>query len=122
MDFSPHMIHLGELNHTPLGDLRIAVSDVGLVAVEWADAQPKMYAYLLRLKLPVEQNQRQVQPYAKEIREYLRGKRHKFTFSIDWATLHPFQRKMLKVVYEIPYGETRTYADIAAQIGHPNAY
>lgn len=116
------MIYLGELNHTPLGDLRIAASDVGLVAVEWADAQPKMYAYLLRLKQPVEQAQTHIQPYAKEIREYLKGKRRAFTFVIDWDTMRPFQIKMLKIVYNIPYGETRTYAEIAEQIGHPNAY
>ncbi|NJN79318.1 MAG: MGMT family protein [Anaerolineales bacterium] len=29
---------------------------------------------------------------------------------------------MLKLVYEIPYGELRTYADIAIEMGHPNAY
>lgn len=122
MDSSSRMIYLGELNHTALGDFRLAASDLGLVAVEWADAQPQLYAYLLRLKRPVEQDQKRIQPYAKELREYLKGRRREFTFDIDWSTLRPFQRKMLKAVYEIPYGETRTYAEIAAQIGHPHAY
>jgi methylated-DNA-[protein]-cysteine S-methyltransferase len=56
------------------------------------------------------------------LREYLKGKRRDFTFAIDWSTLKPFQLKTLKAVYAIPYGETQTYADIAIQIGHPNAY
>ncbi len=115
-------IYLGELNNTPLGDLRIAVSALGLVAVEWAESQPKLADYLQRLKNPVEPNQKMIQPYAKELGEYLKGKRRDFTFAIDWATLKPFQLKALKAVFSIPYGETRTYADIAMQIGHPNAY
>ena len=41
-------LYLGELNHTAVGDLRIAVSDQGLVAVEWADSQPDFDSYLLQ--------------------------------------------------------------------------
>lgn len=44
------------------------------------------------------------------------------SFPIDWSALHPFQRAVLQAVYAIPYGETRTYADIAAQIGREHAY
>ena len=115
-------IYLGELNKTPLGDLRIAASDLGLVAVEWVDSESRLFAYLFRLKRAVEQSQKTIHPYAKELGEYLKGKRRDFTFAIDWSTLKPFQLKALKVVYAIPYGETLTYADIAMQIGRPNAY
>jgi methylated-DNA-[protein]-cysteine S-methyltransferase len=114
-------IYLGELNNTPLGDLRLAASVLGLVAVEWAESQPELDDYLQRLKNPVEPNQKMIQPYAKELLEYLKGKRRDFTFAIDWAALKPFQLKALKAVFSIPYGETRTYANIAMQIGHPNA-
>lgn len=122
MAFPTLKIYTGELNHTPLGDLRFAVSALGLVAIEWAGAQPRLDAYLLRLQAPVEPNQKMIQPYTKEMAEYLKGKRRDFTFAIDWSTLKPFQLKTLKAVYAIPYGETRTYAEIAMQIGHPNAY
>ncbi len=115
-------IYIGELNGTPLGDLRIAASDLGLVAVEWVDSQPELFAYLLRLKRSIEHGQKMIHPYAKELGEYLKGKRHEFTFAIDWSTLKPFQRKALKAVYAIPYGETKTYAEIAAEIGRPHAY
>lgn len=121
MDSSSRTIYLGELNDTPLGDFRLAASNLGLVAVEWADSQIELDDYLRRLKHPLEYSQKHIRPYAKELREYINGKRHQFTFAIDWATLRPFQRLALKAVYEIPYGETRTYAEIAAQIGHPNA-
>ncbi len=121
MTFSPFNIYLGELNNTPLGDLRIAACALGLVAVEWADSQPELDRYLFRLQRPVETNQKMIQPYAKELSEYLNGKCREFTFAIDWSIFKSFQMKTLKAVYAIPYGETQTYTDIAMQIGHPNA-
>ena len=122
MTFSPHKIYLGELNNTPLGDLRIAASDLGLVAVEWADSQRELDRYLFRLNRLLEQNQKKIQIYAKELDEYLKGKRSNFTFKIDWSIFKPFQLITLKAVYAIPYGKTQTYGDIAMQIGHPDAY
>lgn len=119
---SPLKIYLGELNDTPLGDFRLAASDLGLVAVEWADAQPELDAYLQKLKRPFELNQKKIAPYSKELREYLNGKRHTFTIPIDWTLFTPFQRESLQAVFRIPYGETRTYIDIAREIDRPQAY
>jgi len=107
---------IGELNRTPLGDLRIAVSDLGLVAVEWANAQPDFDSYLLQSNAEV------VAPYAAELREYLEGKRRAFTFPINWSIFRPFQKEALQEVFKIPYGETRTYSEIAAEINRPLAY
>ena len=59
------------------------------------------------------------QSYVKELGEYIKGKRREFTFPIDWSSLRPFQLKTLKIVFAIPYGETRTYADVAVQIKPP---
>jgi methylated-DNA-[protein]-cysteine S-methyltransferase len=122
MTFSSGKIYFGELNNSALGDLRLAASELGLVAVEWANSQPELDRYLFRLQRPIEPNQKMIQPYAKELNEYLEGKRREFTFAIDWSIFKSFQMKTLKAVYAIPYGETQTYADIAMQIGHPNAY
>jgi methylated-DNA-[protein]-cysteine S-methyltransferase len=109
-------VYMGELNHTPLGDLRIAVSDLGLVAVEWANAQPDFDSYLLQSNADV------VAPYAIELREYLEGKRRTFTFPINWSIFRPFQKEALQEVFKIPYGETRTYSEIAVEIHRPFAY
>ena len=118
---APLPIYIGELNNTPLGDLRLAASDFGLVAVEWADSQLHFDAYLQRLKRPIEPNERKIAPYVKEIREYLEGTRHAFTIPIDWTLFRPFQREALQAVFRIPYSEIRTYHDIAIQLGKPNA-
>jgi methylated-DNA-[protein]-cysteine S-methyltransferase len=114
-------IYIGELNGTYLGDLRLAASDLGLVAVEWADSQLQFDAYLERLKRPIEPNPKKLAPYLRELREYLNGKRNAFTIPIDWSLFRPFQRDALQAVYRIPYGETTTYRDIALEIGRPNA-
>ena len=114
-------LYIGELNGTPIGDLRLATSDFGLVAVEWADSQSQFDSYLQRLKRPIQPNAKKIAPYAKELREFLNGKRSAFTIPIDWSLFRPFQREALQAVFRIPYGETCTYHDIAIEIGRPNA-
>jgi len=115
-------MYIGELNRTPLGDFRIAASDFGLVAVEWADSQPEFDAYVARLNRPVVEDAKRIKPYVKELAEYIEGKRHAFTIPVDWTLLTPFQREALQAVFRIPYGETRTYLDIARQINRPPAF
>lgn len=55
-----------------------------------------------------------------QIREYLDGKRQQFDFPY---VLHgtEFQKKSWRALCEIPYGQTRTYREIATAIGNPNA-
>ena len=121
-EHDPNPIYIGELNGTPLGDLRLAASDFGLVAIEWADSQPALDAYLARLKHPIQPDAKRIKPYARELAEYLNGKRTAFTIPVDWTFFTPFQREALQAVYRIPYGETRTYIDIAREINRPLAY
>jgi methylated-DNA-[protein]-cysteine S-methyltransferase len=109
-------IHLGELNHTPVGDLRLAASDQGLIAVEWARSQPDFDSYLLN------SDTEWIAPYADQLQEYFTGGRREFTFPIDWSIFRPFQKQALQRVFQIPYGETRTYAEIAVEIHRPRAY
>ena len=115
-------IYLGELNQTPLGDLRLAASDLGLLAVEWAHSQPELDAFLARLDRPTQPNDRILAPYIKQLSDYLNRKRRTFTIPIDWTIFTPFQREALQAIFRIPYGETRTYIDIAREVGRPLAY
>ena len=109
-------IYFGELNGTPVGDLRLAVSDQGLIAVEWANTQPDFDSYLRPFEEDV------IAPYADQLWEYLEGKRHEFTFQINWSIFRPFQKEALQRVFRIPYGQTRTYAEIALEMNRPFAY
>jgi methylated-DNA-[protein]-cysteine S-methyltransferase len=112
----PFPLHIGELNSTPVGDLRLAASEHGLVAVEWADSQPDFDSYLLH------SDPEAVALYATELREYFAGERRAFNFPIDWSIFRSFQREALQRVFRIPYGETRTYMEIAIDMDRPRAY
>ncbi|KAF0109344.1 MAG: methylated-DNA-protein-cysteine S-methyltransferase [Anaerolineaceae bacterium] len=115
-------LYIGELKGTPIGDLWLAVSDLGLAAVEWGKSQAEFEAWLTkRFKRTVEYKPKRVAQAASELHQYLKGKRRHFTLVIDWTLLRPFQQAALRATYEIPYGETRTYKEIAGQIGRPHA-
>ena len=55
-----------------------------------------------------------------ELREYFSGERKTFTVPVK-QTGTPFQMSVWQALRDIPYGETRTYKDIAIAIGRPNA-
>lgn len=57
---------------------------------------------------------------AREIGEYFEGKRRAFAVPTAAAGT-PFQQAVWNALKEIPYGETRSYGEIARQIGHPRA-
>lgn len=58
---------------------------------------------------------------AREVREYLCGRRAFFTVPWDLAALAPFARRVLEVTAQIPYGEVRTYRWVAERLGAPAA-
>lgn len=58
--------------------------------------------------------------YASQLQEYFRGQRTTFDLPLDMRGT-PFQRAVWKALSDIPYGETRSYSDIAAEIGKPAA-
>lgn len=57
---------------------------------------------------------------ATELKEYFLGQRRDFSFAIQLEGT-PFQQSVWKVLRAIPYGETRTYGQIAQAIGNPKA-
>ena len=115
-------LYIGQTGETSLGWFWLAVSDLGLVAVEWGQTREEFEAYLSRrFKRTVKYAPQHVRQAARQLKEYLSGRRRAFTLVIDWTVLRPFQRSALHATYEIPYGETRTYKEIAGLIGRPHA-
>ena len=53
--------------------------------------------------------------------KYLKGELKRFNCRLDFRGT-PFQKKVWSQLMKIPYGETRSYADIARAIGHPKAF
>jgi methylated-DNA-[protein]-cysteine S-methyltransferase len=61
-----------------------------------------------------------LQEAGRELLEYLEGKRTIFEVPIQYEGTE-FQQRVWKALCEIPYGETRTYGEIAAKINNPKA-
>ncbi|KGI69267.1 methylated-DNA--[protein]-cysteine S-methyltransferase [Mycolicibacterium rufum] len=55
-----------------------------------------------------------------QLEEYFRGERLDFDLELDMVGT-AFQRRVWEALRTIPYGETRSYGEIAAQIGSPGA-
>ena len=59
---------------------------------------------------------------AADLRRYFAGQPVDFSrYDVDWEPYTPFERAVLRATRNIPYGETRTYGEIAAAIGKPDA-
>lgn len=57
----------------------------------------------------------------RQLGEYAAGRLNRFSIRIDWSVLRPFQQRVLQLTCDIPYGETRTYKELAMLLGNPQA-
>ena len=119
---------------SPVGPLFLAASGCGLVALEF-DARPpgqpmvrpnprdlrdesdcrKIRAFRF------EESATAMQAYVQQLNEYFAGQRREFSFALDLRGT-AFQRACWRALLAIPYGETRSYADIARAVGRPRGF
>jgi methylated-DNA-[protein]-cysteine S-methyltransferase len=102
---------------SPVGRLRLVGSDRGLAAILWANDDPR------RVPLNIV-GENETHPVlveaARQLAEYFAGDRKAFDLKLDLGGTD-FQQKVWRALLTIPFGETRSYAQIAEQIGHPDA-
>ena len=122
-DMERFPILTGNIRTVRLGEVWVAFSEHGLVTVDFSVSRAAFEAAVWKqTRSKVEYAPGQVIKAARQIKEYLEGRRRIFDLKIDWSVLtSDFQRAALRAVFSIPYGQTRTYAQIAARIGHPDA-
>lgn len=100
---------------THCGDLLVAIDERGLVHVDFVTG--------LR-PLPNMQDWRQdgeaLAPFLAEFEAYFAGRLQRFTLPLA-ARGTAFQQAVWRALCDIPYGETRSYGDIARAIGKPSA-
>jgi O-6-methylguanine DNA methyltransferase len=115
---------------SPVGPLFLAASDKGLVALEFearlpgqqsVRPNPRNLREESRQKVAFEESPDLIHPYEAQLEEYFSGRRREFTFPLDLRGTD-FQLACWRALSDIPYGETRTYADIARTIGKPHAF
>jgi len=109
---------------TPLGTFHAAATDRGLALLMLPGTTEKEFESTLKKLYPdCERSTGGVvlDKTEYEINAYLAGSLTRFTVEVDW-TGTPFSRQVLKEVSRIPYGETRTYGEVASKIGKPKAF
>lgn len=102
---------------SPVGKLTLIATDKGLAAILWENDDPAR----VRVKAMIKNDRHPVLRAAeRQLKDYFAGKRRAFALDLDFdGTV--FQKKVWNALLAIPFGETRSYADIARKIGKPKA-
>ncbi|MEN3950504.1 methylated-DNA--[protein]-cysteine S-methyltransferase [Iodidimonas sp. SYSU 1G8] len=102
---------------TPVGRLTLVAGGKGLRAILWQNDDPG------RVKIgPVTEDDHHpvLVETRRQLDEYFAGRRTRFDLALDFIGTD-FQKRVWAALLTIPYGETRTYAEIAAALGRPSA-
>ena len=102
---------------SPVGRLKLVASERGLAAILWENDDAKR----VRLApLREDKNHPVLRETERQLNDYFAGKLKKFSLKFDFAGTD-FQKEVWRALAAIPFGETRSYRDIARQIGRPKA-
>ncbi|WP_180094417.1 MULTISPECIES: methylated-DNA--[protein]-cysteine S-methyltransferase [unclassified Acinetobacter] len=103
--------------NSPVGQLKLVAHETALVAVLWENENPNR----VRLAALVEDRQHPILlKTAQQLNEYFAGKRQQFDLPLDFEGTE-FQQQVWQALLTIPFGETRSYKQIAEQIGNVKA-
>jgi methylated-DNA-[protein]-cysteine S-methyltransferase len=107
---------------SPIGPLFVAASTRGLAEISFDDDPEGHLERLARIAGPaVLRSPRAVDLAHRELDEYFAGRRRAFDLALDLRMLAPFTVSVLEQLARVPYGETTTYGELAARVGHPRA-
>ena len=102
---------------SPVGELKLVASDAGLTAILWENDD----ADRVRIGPMVEdRNDPILVTAARELAAYFAGTLTRFSVPLDFHGTD-FQKSVWAALLTIPFGETRSYGEIARQIGRPSA-
>ncbi|HCV41084.1 methylated-DNA--[protein]-cysteine S-methyltransferase [Pseudomonas vlassakiae] len=102
---------------SPVGTLTLVARGERLAAVLWEEERENR----VRLgELHRDDRHPTLRETARQLGEYFAGTRQRFELALDFAGTE-FQRQVWAALLTIPFGQTRSYRDIACQIGNPGA-
>jgi O-6-methylguanine DNA methyltransferase len=115
------LVHTAQIE-TPAGGLRIASTERGLAYVELPHASGRGLEGWLRRRpdLRAAPGFAPNRAAAVQLVEYFEGKRTVFDLPLDLRGT-AFQLAVWRALLAIPYGETRSYAEVAQVVGRPAA-
>jgi len=110
-----------QLDNTPIGPISFAAGDRGLQRVAFTPLPALRQGLAQQDAPPSLAGFETVQNLLVELNAYLHGLQRVFSVRVDWEVLAGFQRQVLQLTAEIPYGQVFTYAEIAQKLGKPGA-
>jgi methylated-DNA-[protein]-cysteine S-methyltransferase len=115
-------VGVGHLD-SPIGSLFVAATNAGVVRIGLAtEPEDELLDELAEEISPrVLSAPRRVDRARRELDEYFAGARRDFDVPLDWSLARAFRREVLEELVKVPYGETTTYAELAADAGRPRA-
>jgi len=109
---------------SPLGPLLAAASSQHIVLLEFTERrmlEAQFDTLHRRFRLPIVPGENgHLEQLKRELAEYFDGKRRRFSVPLNYPGT-PFQQKVWNELLRIPYGETRSYEDIARAVGSASA-
>jgi methylated-DNA-[protein]-cysteine S-methyltransferase len=111
-----------DLVDTPIGTLLVAATENGLCRISY-DPQPEQELERLArvFGTRVLRSPRPVDAARRQLDEYFDGSRKRFELQVDLALLADFNRRVLRELARVPYGEVVTYGELAARAARPRA-
>lgn len=102
---------------SPIGRLKLVASDEGLAGILWEVERPGR----VNLNPQLENDHHPILlRVVKQLKEYFSGSRMVFDVPLDFKGT-AFQKAVWERLVRIPFGETRTYGEIAKELGKPTA-
>ena len=111
------MSYVYKMVESPFGKLKLVASEKGLAAILWEKDDPRR----VRLgPMKPDPDNKLLKETEKQLSAYFNGRLKKFTVPLDFKGTD-FQKSVWAALLTIPFGETRSYGEIARQIGRPRA-
>jgi methylated-DNA-[protein]-cysteine S-methyltransferase len=108
---------------SPFGELLLAATPRGLVRVGLPeqDSEQLLEDLAARVSPRVLESPAQLDEARRELDLYFSGRLTEFDLALDWRLSRDFRRRVLRAINRIPYGQTRSYLQVAAIAGNERA-
>jgi methylated-DNA-[protein]-cysteine S-methyltransferase len=108
---------------SPFGPLLVATTPRGLVKISLPnhDADQALAELSARISPRVLEAPGRLDAARRQLDRYFEGRLTAFDLPLDWRLSRDFRRRVLRAIARIPYGETRSYTDVAASAGNARA-
>ncbi len=111
------MSYVFKMMASPIGRLKLVARNNKLAAILWENDRPNR----VRIESMNESDgDATLLKIESQLGEYFRGERSTFDLELDFVGTE-FQKRVWNALVEIPFGETKTYRQIATELGDPKA-